>query len=238
VKKSSSSSRLTRNSTRKSGIGPLDPLPILEPFSETYVRKKKRLSSSTQRAKSPQLKVYGVPSSREARVLTRSLAKNKGISIEPPTTEAQSSSEEIHVTESEPKILREAEINTPTVIVKKKRRLLLPASSSSSSHHSTPVPQEEVTSSRKPTKRKEKDLHVYYVRTPCTHPKNKLRLNSKLIDNPKLRDLIINVKDSPPTKKEKKIVKKIRAKSMKQEKVKDKEMDGMALLSIALDSLK
>ena len=93
-------------------------------------------------------------SSREARVLTRSSAKNKGESIEPPTTETQSSSEDIHVTESEAEILREVEINTPTVIVKKRRRLVLPASSSSSSHHSTPVPQEEVTSSRKLAKKK------------------------------------------------------------------------------------
>jgi hypothetical protein len=37
---------------------------------------------------------------------------------------------------------------------------------------------------------------------------------------------------------EKKIVKKIRAKSMKQENVKVKEMDGLALLSAALFSLK
>ena len=53
VKKSSSSSRLTQSSARKSGIAPLDPLPILKPFSETYVRKKNRPFSSSQRAKSP-----------------------------------------------------------------------------------------------------------------------------------------------------------------------------------------
>ena len=115
---------------------------------------------------------------------------------------------------------------------------MLPTSSSSSSHHSTPVLQEEVTSSSNPAKRKEKDLLVYYARTPHTRPKNKLHLNSKLIDNPKLKDLIINVKDSPPAKEEKKTVKKIRAKSMKQKKVKAKEMDGLALLLVALDSLK
>lgn len=177
-------------------------------------------------------------SSREARVLTRSLARNKGKSIEPPTAEAQTPSEEIHVTKFEAKILREARISTPAIIVKKKRRLVLLASSSSTSHHSTLVPQEEVTSSRKPAKRKEKDLPIYYARTPRTCPKNKLRLNSKLIDNLKLRDLIINVEYSPPSKKEKKTVNKIRAKLMKQEKVKVKEMDGMALLSVALDLLK
>ena len=65
---------------------------------------------------------------------------------------------------------------------------------------------------------------------------NKIRYKSKLIDNPRLRDLIINVNDSPPEKKEKKIVRKIRAKSMKPEKT--EEMDGLELLSAALDSLK
>jgi hypothetical protein len=149
----------------------------LKPFSKTYVRKKKRHSSSTSRAESPQLNPSGVSSSREATVLTRSSARNKGKSIEPPTTEAQSPSEEIHVTECEEEILRELEISTPAIIVKKKRRLVLPDSSSSSSHHSTPIPQEEVTSSRKIAKRKEKDLLVYYARTPRTHPNNKLHMS-------------------------------------------------------------
>lgn len=238
VKKSSSSSRLTWSSTRKLGIGPLDPLPILKPFSETYGKKKKRLSSSTQREKSPQLKASGVSSSREARVLTRSSTKDKGKLIEHPTVENQSPSKEIHVTEFEVEVLKEVEVSTPTVVVKKKRKLVLPASSSSSSHHSASVLQEEVTSSRKPARRKQKDLPVYYDRTPHTHPKNKLRLNSKLIDNPKLKDLIINVEDSPPAKEEKKTIKKIRAKSMKQEKVKAKEVDALALLLAVLDSLK
>ena len=120
------------------------------------------------------------------------------------------------MTESEAEVLKEAKVSTPVVVVKKKRRLVLLASSSSSSHHSAPVPQEEVTSSRKPAKRKEKDLPIYYATTPHTRPKNKLRLNSKLIDNPKMKDLIINVEDSPLAKDEKKIVKKIRAKPMKQ----------------------
>ena len=105
------------------------------------------------------------------------------------------------------------------------RRLVLPASSSSSSHHSTPVPQEEVTSSKKPAKKKDKDPPVYYARTPHTHPKNKLRYKSKLIDNPRLRYLIINVDDSPPEKKENKTVRKSIAKSMKP--VKTNEMDGL-----------
>ena len=195
---------MTRSSAHKLGIGPLDPLPILEPFSETYVRKKKRFPSSTQKTESPKLKVPSVSSRREARVLTRSSAKNKGKSIESPIAEAQSSLEEIHVTGSEAEILRKAKINTSTMIVKKRRRLVPSDSSSSSSHHSIPAPQMEITSSRRLAKKKDKDPLVYYARTPHTCPKNKLRYNSKLINNPRLRDLIINVNDSPPEKKEKK----------------------------------
>ena len=36
-----------------------------------------------------------------------------------------------------------------------------------------------------------------YVKIPHTRPKNKLRLNNKLIANPKLRDEIINIEESP-----------------------------------------
>lgn len=141
-------------------------------------------------------------SNREARVLTRSSAKDKGKLIEPPTVELKSPSEEIHVTESKGEVLKEVEVSTPIVVVRKKRKLVLHASISSFSHHSAPILQEEVTSSKKPTKRKEEDLLVYYARTPHTCPKNKLCLNSKLIYNPKLKDLIINVEDSPPTKED------------------------------------
>ena len=70
-------------------------------------------------------------SNREAKVLTRFLAKNKGKSVELLVAEVQTLSEEIHVTESKAKILREAEINTPTVIVNKRIRLVLSDSSSS-----------------------------------------------------------------------------------------------------------
>ena len=62
--------------------------------------------------------------------------------------------------------------------------------------------------------------------------------NFKLIDNSKLKDLIINAEDSPPAKEEKKTIKKIRAKSLKQGKVKAKEVDGLALLLATLDLLK
>ena len=139
-KKSSSSSRLTQSSSRKLGISPSNPVPVLEPFYKTYVRKKKRFPSSTQETESPQLKIPGVSSIREARFLTRSSAKNKGKLVEPLIAEVQSLSEEIHVTESEAEILREARINTLTVIVKKRRSLVLSDSSSSSSHHSIPAP--------------------------------------------------------------------------------------------------
>ena len=55
------------------------------------------------------------------------------------------------------------------------------------------------------------------------------------MDNPRLKDHIINVDESPPKKKENKSVRKSRAKSMKQ--MKTKKMDGLELLSAALDLL-
>ena len=168
-------------------------------------------------------------------VLTKSSAKNKSKPIESLVVEAQTSSKEIHVIESEAEILREDEINNPTIIVKKRRRLVLSGYSSSSSHHFTPAPQKKVSSFRRPTRKKDKEPHVYYVKTRHTHPKNKLHYNSKLIDNPRLKDLIINVDDSPLEKNEKKLVRKSRAKSMKQ--MKEKEMDGLELLYVVLDSL-
>ena len=175
---------------------------------------------------------------REARVLTRSLAKEKEKLVEPPTVELRSPSPKIHVTESEVEVLKEAKISTPIVVVKKKRKLVLPASSSSSSHHSAWTLHGEVTSSTKPAKKKEEDLPIYYARTPHTHPKNKLWLNSKLIDNPKLKDLVVNVNEPSLAKKQKKTVKKNIARLLKKEKTKVKEVDGLALLSTALDSLK
>ena len=88
---------------------------VFPQFHQSNVRKKKRLSS-TQRAESPKLKASSVSSSRETRVLTRSSTKNKGKSIEPSIAKSQSPSEEIHVTEFEAKILREAKISTPYFI--------------------------------------------------------------------------------------------------------------------------
>ena len=63
-------------------------------------------------------------------------------------------------------------------------------------------------------------------------------LNSKLIDNPKLKDLVINVDEPSPAKEQKKIVSKNIAKSLKKEKARVKEVDGLALLSAAMDFLK
>ena len=70
--------------------------------------------------------------SREARVLTRYIAKENGKLVEPPIVELKSPSPEIHVTEFEVEVLKEAEVSTPIVVVKKKRKLMLLASSSSS----------------------------------------------------------------------------------------------------------
>lgn len=39
-----------------------------------------------------------------------------------------------------------------------------------------------------------------YIQRPHTKPKNKLRLNSKFIANPTLRDEIINIEESPEDK--------------------------------------
>ena len=233
--KSSSSSRLTQSSARKSGIGPSDPFPVLKPFPETYTRKKKRFPSSAQEIESLEVKVPSASSKRETMVLTRSSAKKKSKPVKPPETEVQSSSEEIHVTESEVEIIREANIITSNVIIKKRRSLVLFDPSSSSSDHSIPTPQKEVSNSRRPVRKKDKEPLVYYVRTPHTHLKNKLHYNFKLMDNSWLKDHIINVDESPPEKKGKKPARKDGAKSVKQ--MKTKKMDGLELLLAVLDSL-
>ena len=77
---------------------------------------------------------------------------------------------------------------------------------------------------------------VYYVRTPHTHPKNKICYNFKLMENPWLRDHIINVDESPLEQKGKKPARKDRAKPVKH--MRTKKMDGLELLSDVLDSLK
>ena len=181
------------------------------------------------------MKVPSASYNKDIGVLTRFSAKNKSRPVKPLETEVQSLSEEIHVTESKVDILREAKIITPNVIVKKRRRFVLSYSSSSSSDHSTPTPQKEVSSSRRPVRKKDKEPPVYYVKTPHTHRKNKPHYNFKLIDNPWLKDHIINVDESPPKKRGKKLARKDRAKPVKQTKT--KKMDGLELLSVALDSL-
>ena len=63
---------------------------------------------------------------------------------------------------------------------------------------------------------------MYYPRTPHTHPKNKLWLNAKLIDNPKLKDLVINVDESSPAKEKKETVSRNMVKSKSKEKARVK----------------
>ena len=75
----------------------------------------------------------------------------------------------------------------------------------------------------------------YLPRVPHTRPKNKLRYKFKLMENPWLKDHIINVDESPPEKKAKKPARKDKEKPMKQ--MKTKKMDGLELLSTSLDSL-
>ena len=205
----SSSRRSSRRSTREVSLPPSEPLPIVEPFSETYIRKKKKPFSSSQKARSIQLKVLEQSSTREARVLTKSQAKDKEKLIKSPIVEPRLPSQEIHVTESDAELLKEIELDVPITFIQKKRKLILPTSSCSSFHCSTPPHHEEATSSKQPTDGKEKNLPIYYPRTPHTSPKNKLQLNAKLIDNPKLKDLVINVDESSPVKEKKKIVSRI-----------------------------
>jgi hypothetical protein len=63
-------------------------------------------------------------------------------------------------------------------------------------------------------------------------------LNYKLIDNPKLKDLVINVDEPSLAKEQKKTVSKSKVKSKRKEKVRVKEFDSLALLSAAMDMLK
>ena len=53
-------------------------------------------------------------------------------------------------------------------------------------------------------------LGEYGPRRPCTRPKNKLRLKYKLMENPWLKDLVINVDDSSPEKDRKRRIKLIK----------------------------
>ena len=191
-------SRLTQSSTRKLGIGPSDPLLALNPFLEIYTRKKRWFPSFAQEIESSKVKVLGASYNRETRVLTRFAARNRSKLVKLPEIEVQSLSDEIHVTESEAEILREVEIIAPRVNAKRRRKLVLSGSSSLCSGHCTPTPQKQVSSSRRPMTKKGNEAHGYYIRILHTRPKNKLRYKFKLIENPWLRDHIINVNESPP----------------------------------------
>lgn len=81
------------------------------------MRKKKRPFSFSQKVRSTQSKVLEKSSPREARVLTRSLAKEKEKLIESPIAELRLPSPEIHVTESEAELLKEVEIDIPVTVV-------------------------------------------------------------------------------------------------------------------------
>ena len=181
------------------------------------------------------MKFPGALYNKETRVLSRFAARNRSKLVELPKIEVQSSFDEIQVTKSEVEILREAEIISPRVNAKRRRKLVLSDSSSSSSDHSTPAPQKEVSSSRRPVTKKGNEAPIYYVRTPHTRPKIKLRYNFKLMENPWLKDHIINVDESPQEKKGKKPARKDRVKLVKH--MREKKMDGLELLLAALDSL-
>ena len=106
MQQSSSLETVAQSSTQKVGLPPPEPLPTVEPFSYTYMRKKKKPFSSSQKVRSAQSNVLEKSSAREARVLTRSLAKEKEKLIEPPTAELRPPSPEIHVTEYEVDFLK------------------------------------------------------------------------------------------------------------------------------------
>jgi hypothetical protein len=63
-------------------------------------------------------------------------------------------------------------------------------------------------------------------------------LNSKLIDTPKLKYLVINVDEPSPAKEQKKIVSKNRVKSKRKEKARGKEVNSLVLLSVVMNMLK
>ena len=112
---------------------------------------------------------------------------------------------------------------------------MLSDSSSSSSGHSTPTPHKKVSSSRRPVRKKGNEAPIYYNNIPHTVPENKLRYKLKLMENPWLKDHIINVDESPPEQEGKKLVRKDRVKVVKH--MREKKMDMLELLSVSLDSL-
>ena len=62
-------------------------------------------------------------------------------------------------------------------------------------------------------------------------------MNSKLIDNPKLKDLVVNVDESSSVKEKKKTVSRSRVKLRSKENAGVKGMDGLVLLSAMMDTL-
>ena len=84
-------------------------------------------------------------------------------------------------------------------------------------------------------KKKSNEPPAYFTRVPHTRLKNKLCYKFKMMENPSLRYHIINVDESLPEQKGKKLVRKDKAKPVKH--MRTKKMDGLELLSATLDSL-
>ena len=121
---------------------------------------------------------------------------------------------------------------------KRRRRLFLLASSISEDEAYSLGEQEEV---RSPSHDIAKERFTFHgkpqVHRPITRTKNKLRLNYKLRDNPRLRDLIINIDDSPTKEQPPKSKKKRVAKPEKVPKAKVDKEKGLKLLVQVLDTL-
>ena len=113
-----------------------------------------------------------------------------------------------------------------------RRRLYLPTESTFAEENLLIDEQAEVCS---PSKENQEEIYVFngkpQARRPITRAKNKLRLSFKLMDNPKLKDLVINiddthVKEDPPKPKKVKV-----SKPRRPSKVKYNKDDGLKLLA-------
>ena len=96
---------------------PSETLPTVQPFLEIHSRKKKKPSFSPQKERSTQLKVLEQSSNREPRVLTKSQVKGKEKLIDSPTVEPKVQPQEIHVTKSKAKLLKEIDLDVPVTII-------------------------------------------------------------------------------------------------------------------------
>ena len=112
---------------------------------------------------------------------------------------------------------------------KARRRLYLPFDSTSVEENPLINEQVEVGS---PSKEDQEERYVFYGRPqahrPITRAKNKLRLRFKLMENPKLKDLVINIDDTP-VKQEPPNPKKVKA--LRPRKVSKVKVDRQQVLS-------